>query len=105
MARAGARDVEPAGARAGELSNQDLRDAASRLVEEWRELPPGSVLRCFARSVRAVLRAGCAPPHVPGEAERMTRELLAHRPSGAAVRRRTGPFVAVPRVPQPRRAS
>lgn len=105
MARSGARAVDPAVMRAGQLTNQDLRDAASRLVEEWRDLPPGSVLRCFARSVRAVLRAGCAPPHVAGEAERVTRELLAQRPAGPAVRLRTGPLVAVPRVPRPRRAS
>jgi hypothetical protein len=33
-------------------------DAAHRLVQEYGGLPAGSVLRCFARSVRDVRRLG-----------------------------------------------
>ncbi len=104
MSGPGARGVVAGATRPGRLTSQDLHDAAARLVEEWHELPPGSVLRCFARAVRAVLRAGCAPPHVVGEAEEMTRQLLAQRPSGRPARR-SGPLVPRPRVPSPRRAS
>jgi hypothetical protein len=35
-----------------------LLDAAHGLVEEYHGLPAGSVLRCFARSVRDVRRRG-----------------------------------------------
>jgi hypothetical protein len=35
-----------------------LLDAAHRLVQEYRSLPAGSVLRCFARCVRDERRRG-----------------------------------------------
>jgi hypothetical protein len=74
------------------LTNQSLRDAADRLVHERPDLAPGSVLRCFSRSVRAALLAKCHPADVVAEAERITREVLAQRLPG-------------PRVPRPRRAA
>jgi hypothetical protein len=74
------------------LTNQSLREAADRLVEERPDLPPGSVLRCFSKSVRAALLARCLPGDVVAEAERITRELLTQRPPG-------------PRVPRQRRAA
>ena len=43
------------------LTNQSLREAADRLVEERPDLPPGSVLRCFSKSVRAALLARRVP--------------------------------------------
>jgi hypothetical protein len=78
--------------RSSSLTNQSLRDAADRLVEERPDLAPGSVLRCFSRSVRAALRAGCQPAAVVAEAERITREVLAQRVPG-------------PRIPRQRRAA
>jgi hypothetical protein len=74
------------------LTNQSLRDAADRLLEERPDLAPGSVLRCFSRSVRAALLSGCQPAAVVAEAERITREVLAQRVPG-------------PRVPRQRRAA
>lgn len=86
------------------LANQDLRDAAARLVAERGDLPPGSVLRCFSRAVRAALLRGCAPDQVVVEAERLTQELLARRPIGERRHGRAEKVIG-PRVPRPRRAS
>lgn len=87
-----------------EDASQDLRAAADRLVEDLRDLPPGSVLRCFFRSVRATVRDGWPPSQVVPEAERRTRELLARRRGDAEEpSRRAGPGVDVPPVPRPRR--
>lgn len=74
------------------LTNESLREAADRLVEERPDLAPGSVLRCFSRSVRAALLARCSPSEVVAEAERITREVLAQR-------------LGAPRIPQQRRAA
>ena len=74
-------------------TNRDLRDAASRLVEERPDQAPGSVLRCFSKAVRAALLAGVPTAHVAAEAEHLARWQLARRPSGPS------------RVPRPRSAS
>lgn len=89
---------------ASRLTNQALLDVAGRLVEERRDLPPGSVLRCFSRAVRTALLRGYPPVQVPAEAERMTRELLGRRPSaqGSTRRRQARPGTVL--VPRPRRA-
>ena len=87
------------------MTSQSLQDAAARLVAERRDLPPGSVLRCFCRSVRTALLRGCPPTQVASEAERLTRELLAQRPQGGVRQRRAQQRVSGPRVPVPRRAS
>ena len=89
---------------AEQLSNQALRDAAWRLLDERGDLAPGSVLRCFARAVRAVLRAGCEASTVAAVAEQLARELLEQRPTGLDVRQGNGLRV-IPQVPRPRRAS
>lgn len=83
-------------------TNQALREAATRLVEERDDLPPGSVLRCFSASVRAALLAGCPPTQVAAEAERLARERLEERP---ARRHRPRLHLVEPRVPRPRGAS
>ena len=59
--------------------NQSLRDAAARLVAERRDLPAGSVLRCFSRAVRDALRAGGAASELATEAEWRARQLLRQR--------------------------
>ena len=91
-------------AQATSLTNDALREAEARLLAEREDLPAGSVLRCFCRAVRATILTGCPPPQVVAEAERLTQELLARRPSGAQARRGSRQ-VAGARVPPPRRAS
>ena len=87
------------------LTNQDLRDAADRLLGDRCDVPPGSVLRTFSRSVRAALLDGFLTSEVVAEAERRTRELLAERPvAGGRRRLRDWAGVRAPEVPRPRRA-
>ena len=83
-------------------ANQDLRQAADRLVEQHTDLPPGSVLRCFSTSVRTLLLAGRPFPEVVTEAERLTRQKLEHR-SLHDWHRRAALGAGEPRVPRPRR--
>jgi len=85
------------------LTNQDLREAADRLVHDRRDVPPGSVLRTFSRSVRAALLDGFLTSEVVAEAERRTRDLLAERPAGGRVPLRAWAGVRGPEVPRPRR--
>lgn len=59
--------------------NDRLLDTAQRLVAEHDGIAAGSVLRCFARAVRHSVRAGWGTGELPGEAERLTRALLATR--------------------------
>ena len=89
---------------AARSTSESLQEAAARLVAERRDLPPGSVLRCFCRSVRSALLAGCPPTLVAPEAERLTRELLAGRLHGEERPRLATRPVAGPRVPVARRA-
>ena len=104
--------VSPAGpgalavadAQAPRVTNQALREAAHRLVGERPDLAPGSVLRSFSLSVRTALLSGCPLAQVADEAERVTRALLAQRPSGRR-HHRWGPRSVETLVPQPRRAS
>lgn len=87
------------------LTNQDLREAADRLVHDRRDVPPGSVLRSFSRSVRAALLDGFLTSEVVAEAERRTKDLLAQRPaSGGRVPLRAWAGVRAPEVPRPRRS-
>jgi hypothetical protein len=86
------------------LTNQDLRDAADRLVHDRSDVPAGSVLRTFSRSVRTVLLDGFLASEVVAEAERRTRDLLAERPAaGGRPRLRAWAGVRGPEVPRPRR--
>jgi hypothetical protein len=87
------------------LTNEDLREAADRLVLDRCDVPAGSVLRTFSRSVRAALLDGFLTSEVVAEAERRTRELLAQRPAaGGRPRLRDWAGVHAPEVPHPRRA-
>jgi hypothetical protein len=87
------------------LTNHDLREAADRLVLDRCDVPAGSVLRTFSRSVRTALLDGFLTSEVVAEAERRTRELLAQRPAaGGRPRLRAWAGVSVPEVPRPRRA-
>jgi hypothetical protein len=87
------------------LTNADLREAADRLVLDRCDVPAGSVLRTFSRSVRAALLDGFLTSEVVAEAERRTRELLAQRPAaGGRPRLRDWAGVRAPEVPRPRTA-
>ena len=87
------------------LTNEDLREAADRLVLDRCDVPAGSVLRTWSRSVRTALLAGFLSSAVVAEAERRTRELLAERPvAGGRRRLRDWAGVRAPEVPRPRRA-
>lgn len=86
------------------LTNRELREAADRLVGDRRDVPPGSVLRTFSRSVRSALLDGVSTAEVVAEAERRTRELLAQRPAGGRPHLRDWAGVGAPDVPAPRRA-
>lgn len=86
------------------LTNRELRDAADRLVHDRRDVPAGSVLRTFSRSVRTALLDGFSTSEVVPEAERRTRELLAQRPAaGGRSHLRAWAGVGAPEVPRPRR--
>jgi hypothetical protein len=86
-------------------ANRAIREAADRLVAERGDLPPGSVLRCFSKSVRTALLRGYAVPEVAAVAERLTRQELALRPVGEHRHRRAGRWAMDLRVPRPRTAS
>ena len=87
------------------LTNRELREAADRLLADRRDVPAGSVMRTFSRSVRTTLLDGFLISEVVAEAERRTRELLAQRPAaGGRPRLRDWAGVRVPEVPRPRRA-
>lgn len=89
----------------GRLTNHDLRDAADRLVAARRDLPAGSVLRTFSRSVRVALLEGVPLAKVVPEAERRAGELLAQRPAGHDhPRPRDRSRAGAPVPPRPRRA-
>jgi hypothetical protein len=86
------------------LTNQELREAADRLLADRRDVPAGSVIRTFSRSVRTTLLDGFSTSEVVAEAERRTREPPAPRPAAAArpyLRMWAG--VGVLAVPRPRR--
>lgn len=57
-------------------ANERLLDAAARLVEEWPDVPTGSVLRCFSRAVWIVRGAGCPPDRLAAESSRLASALL-----------------------------
>jgi hypothetical protein len=87
------------------LTNEDLREAADRLVLDRCDVPAGSVLRTFSRSVRTALLDGFLTSEVVAEAERRTKELLAQRPAtGGRPHLRAWAGVRTPEVPRPRGA-
>ena len=46
------------------LTNQELREAADRLLADRRDVPAGSVIRTFSRSVRTALLDGFSTSEV-----------------------------------------
>jgi hypothetical protein len=59
--------------------NQQLLQAAERLVREYDDLAAGSVLRCYARAVQRRTRTGCPADVLAESAERLAREQLDRR--------------------------
>ena len=57
----------------------ELMSLTIRLVEEYPEMPAGSVMRCVARAVRRTVVAGTPGDQVPAEAERAARLALERR--------------------------
>jgi hypothetical protein len=60
------------------LSTELLR-VADRLVEDFAEVPAGSVLRCLARAVHMVRVRGSAPEDLGTRAEELARHMLRDR--------------------------
>lgn len=56
-----------------------LVDAALRLVDERRDVPAGSVLRCFSRAVLITRRARVSSEALPEQAEVLARRFLEAR--------------------------
>lgn len=63
-------------------ASESLADTLERLIDELDHLPPGAVMRCFARAVRHARYAGFTPEELPAEVERRTRAMLEARRSG-----------------------
>jgi hypothetical protein len=59
--------------------NQQLFEAAERLVREYDDLAAGSVLRSYARAVQRRTRTGCPPERLAESSERLAREQLDRR--------------------------
>jgi hypothetical protein len=93
---------EPSASQVARSTNQALREAADRLVGEWRHVPPGSVLRTFSSSVRTALLEGHAFPELTAVAELRTRQALALRSLDDRRSRRTAARPRNERVPRPR---
>lgn len=83
-------------------TSRALREAADRLVAERSDLPPGSVLRSFSKSVRTALLRGCPFPEVAAVAELLAQQDLAQRPGSDDRRWRTTQRTRDLRVPRPR---
>ncbi len=70
--------------------NQQLLEAAERLVREYDDLTAGSVLRGYARAVQRRTRTGCPPERLAESAERLARDQLDRRRSARESRFLTG---------------
>ena len=82
------------------LTNEDLREAADRLVLDRCDVPAGSVLRTFSRSVRTALLDGFLTSEVVAEAERRAGSCWpSGRPRAVAPACATGPVCAPLRCP------
>lgn len=68
-------------------TQRNLMDAALRLVGDHEEVPAGSVLRCFARSVMLARRTGTPARDLAERAEAVARRLLAGRDRPELARR------------------
>lgn len=66
-------------------AHDDLLARVAGLVDERPDVPAGSVLRAFSRSVRQLRQEGCPVDEMPARAERMTRETIGNRGRTASV--------------------
>lgn len=62
-----------------ERLSTELLHVADGLVEDFAEVPAGSVLRCLARAVHSVRVRGCAPEDLGTRAEELVRHMLRDR--------------------------
>ena len=62
-----------------ERLSTELLDVADRLVEEFAEVPAGSVLRCLATAVHMARGAGASPEDLGTRAEELARRILRDR--------------------------
>ena len=67
----------------GWAKNDELADVARRLIDEYADFPPGSVLRCLSRAVAGARSWGCPPQFLASTAEGSTRWMLAQRRNAA----------------------
>jgi hypothetical protein len=65
-----------------------LLEVAEELTAEFSELPAGSVMRCFGRSVKLARAQGVSGTALPEAARRIARGSLRDRIAGAAGGRR-----------------
>ena len=90
-------------------AQEAMLDAASRLVEEIKDVPAGVVLRSYWRAVRFVRHAGCPLPAMAAEADLLARDLLVARGVRVPQPRRIGQLVtpegSAVLVPAPRGGS
>jgi hypothetical protein len=61
------------------LLRRRLVETAAGLADEYGAHPAGSVLRCYARAVRLMRRAGCGDDELPAAARRAAVEMLSAR--------------------------
>jgi hypothetical protein len=71
--------------------HRQLLEVAFDLTTEFDALPPGSVLRCFARAVHLARLDGAAGVELPEQARRIAASMLRRR---LVERRRTAPLAA-----------
>lgn len=57
----------------------ELMSLTVRMVGEYPQFPAGSVMRCVARAVRHAMVSGVPFDHIPADAERAARRVLARR--------------------------
>jgi hypothetical protein len=60
-------------------AQEEMLDAAARLVEEVDDAPAGVVLRSYWRAVRFLRHTGCPLPAMAVEADLVARDLLVAR--------------------------
>ncbi len=56
--------------------SSELLNVADRLVQDFAEVPAGSVLRCLALAVQAARASGSSPADLGEQAERLARDML-----------------------------
>ena len=62
-----------------ERLSTELLEVADRLVEDFAEVPAGSVLRCLAKAVQMAREAASPPEELGTRAEALARRMLRDR--------------------------